>query len=40
MQEDIAGQTAIALCENNVQFIVLNVLPASIKSKPSVFFFL
>ena len=39
MQEDIAGQTAIALCKNNVQFIVLNVLPASIKSKPSVFFF-
>ena len=39
MQEDIAGQTVTALCKNNFQFIVLNALPASIKSKPSVFCF-
>ena len=39
MQEDIAGQTVTALRKNNFQFIVLNALPASIKSKPSVFCF-
>ena len=39
MQEDIAGQAVTALCKNNFQFIVLNALPAPIKSKPSVFCF-